>query len=140
MPIYGKTDGFVARDTIEVSFNDYEDAEYVEFKLVTENEMPLGAGIQLYFADPNNQILDSLFLTDEKVIEAAPVDGEGNAIDIAKKETFIPIDRTRFEKVKTATQIFISVAFSTYNEGQVSVKVLSTQEVRIRMGMKVGLN
>ena len=65
---------------------------------------------------------------------------EGNANDIAQKETFIPFDNTRFEKIKTASQVFVTVAFSTYNNAQVQVKVLASQEVQIRMGMKVGLN
>ncbi|MEM1321984.1 MAG: hypothetical protein AAGG75_17120 [Bacteroidota bacterium] len=140
LPIYGTTSGFAARDTLQISFNDYDDVDRAEFKLVAENAMPLAAGIQLHFADANNQVLDSLFIEEQIVIEAAPVDSDGNANDIAKKETFIAFDNTRFEKIKTASQVFLTVAFSTYNNAQIPVRVLSDQQVQIRMGMKVGLN
>ena len=138
LPIYGRSLGFAARDTITTSFSSYDDVENVEFKLVTDNEMPLEVGVQVLFAK-DGVVLDSLFAEGYSVVEAAPVDGDGNVNQVATKTTLIPFDKTRLDKVRSANQLFITADFSTFNSGQTSVRVLATQEVEIRMGMKVGL-
>ena len=138
LPIYGRSLGFAAHDTIEANFSSYGDVEHVEFKLVTDNEMPVEIGVQVLFVE-NGVILDSLFLDGYSVVDAAGVDNEGNVNQLATKTTLIPFDKARLDKIRSADQLYITADFSTFNEGQTSVRVLSTQEVEIRMGMKVGL-
>jgi len=138
LPIYGRSLGFAARDTISTNLSSYGDVEQVEFKLVTDNQMPLEIGVQVLFAK-DGVVLDSLFSEGYSVVEAAAVDGDGNVNQMATKTTLIPFDKNRLDKIRSADQLYITADFSTYNDGQTSVRVLATQEVEIRMGMKVGL-
>ena len=139
LPVWGSADGFVARDTFETNFESYDDVDHVEFKMVTENEIGLNVGMQIYFADENNMLLDSLLPAVETVMTAAPVDNEGNATGVSEKTTFIEFGAERFDKIRTAKRLFVAASFSTVEEGSQSIKVYSEDEVRVRVGMKLGV-
>lgn len=139
LPIWGSADGFAARDTFAVNFDTYDDVDHVEFKMITENEIGLNVGMQIYFADENNILLDSLLPTIETVMVAAPVDDEGNVTDVSEKTTFISFDADRFDKIRNAKQLFLTATFSTVDNGTKSIKVYANDEVRVRMGMKLGI-
>jgi len=139
LPVWGSADGFVARDTLDVNFSTYENVENVEFKIVTENEIGLDVGLQIYFADGNGMVVDSLLPMVETIMSAAPVDDEGNATGVGEKTTFINFDSSRFNNVRDAQKLYLRVYFSTVNDGTESVKVYAEDEMRIRVGMKLGL-
>ncbi len=139
LPIWGSADGFVARDTFATNLDTYDDVSHVEFKIITENEIGLNVGMQIYFADENNVILDSLLSSVETVMEAAPVDDNGNATDVSEKTTFIAFDADRFNNVRSAKKLFLRASFSTVENGTKSIKVYAEDEVRVRVGMKLGI-
>lgn len=139
LPIYGQATGFAALDTFNIDFSQFDRVREVEFKLISENELPLDIGIQLYFMGTDGQIIDSLLTMPEQVIEAAPVDANSIATEIQKAERIIPFDEGRFDAIKAAEFIILNAAFSTFNEGNVPVKVLADQGVTLKMGMKIKL-
>ncbi len=139
LPIHGTAKDFVARDTFSVDFGEYDKVDYAEFKLIADNGIPVAVNLQAYFADGAGQILDSLFVPAGNVLEAAPVDGDGEVMSRTETVTFSTINSTRFEQVKAAKNIYIQAVFSTTNEGTVPVKIYSTQNVDFRMGMKIGV-
>jgi len=139
LPIWGSANGFAARDTFAVNFDTYDDVDHVEFKMITENEIGLNVGMQIYFADENNVLLDSLLPTVETVMLAAPVDDNGDATDVSEKTTFISFDAARFDKIRNAKQLFLTATFSTIDNGTKSIKVYAEDEVRVRIGMKLGV-
>ncbi len=140
LPMYGSASGFEARDTFGINFETYENYDDVEFKIISENGIPLDVGLQLFFADANGTVLDSLFTPNVVLLEAAPVDGAGLPTAISEKTTFTTFEGARFDKIKSAKQLFMRSSFSTVNNGETIVKILSTQEVKIRMGMKIGVS
>ncbi len=139
LPIYGLASGFEARDTFAINLSNSSDVIYAEFKVVTENEIGLDVAMQLYFADTLGVVLDSMFTTDPIIMEAAPVDIDGNPIGATEKITFSEYDEDRFEGIREATQLLMKANFSTANDGTQSVKVYKDNEVRIRAGMKLGV-
>lgn len=134
LPLYGQANNFLARDTFALDFSTFQTVTAAEFKLVTENGMPLSVDIQGYFMDENGQILDSLLQQQERVIAAAPVDPDGVVTESTKETKFIDIDEVRFEQLRHAKELLIVAAFSTVNDGQVPVKVLEGQSTDIRLG------
>ena len=137
LPLYGKASGFGVTDTFEMDFLNQENVESVEFKIVTENELGIDIDLQAYFLDKNGTVIDSLLQKDQHPITAAPIDGNGEVIEVQKTTTLIPFDKTRFEQIKTAQQIVVDAAFSTSNQGQTPVKIFEDEGVNIRMGMKI---
>lgn len=140
LPVFGTATGFEARDTFSIDFNDQEEnVDYVEFKLIADNGIPIEVGIQAYFADESGNILDSLFLENESILSAAPVNGNGEVTDRSEKITFSTFDTERFSNIRSAKNVFLSARFSTVNEGSEDVKIYSDQDVNFRMGMKIGV-
>ena len=140
LPIYGRAKGFVSRDTFDIDFSEYEDVDFAEFNLSTANGIPLEVAMQLYFADENGLVIDSLFSGAEAILLAAPVDENGQVNGLAEKTTMMPKSSDEFEDLKKAKKIFLEAVFQTSREGKVPVKVLSSQSVDLKMGMKIGFN
>lgn len=146
LPFKGHVNNFKGRDTFNVNFDQYDQVEYIEFKMVAENEIPLGIGVQVYFLGEDEMggqvLLDSLYAADEVILTPAPVDANGDATgEIAKKETFATIDAERFENIRMATKMVINGTFFTTdvnNSPSPIVNLTTDQDVNIRMGMKVG--
>lgn len=139
----GAVRDFAASDTIDLDLNELDDldpADYegVEFKLVTENELPMAAKMQLYFQDAAGTTIDSLFQNGPaEAIKAAPVGADGRPTTTARAETFIPMDVPRFNRLKSAERAFFNTYLTTTDDGQADVKVLSDSNIRLGMGVKV---
>ena len=139
LPLFGRASDFAVTDTFGVSFAEYDEVESLEFKLVTENELPIGIDLQAYFLAPDGAVLDSLLTSTERLIVAADVNGNGEPIGSVRNEVFIPFDRAAFERVKTADRIALEAAFSTTADGTESVKIFATDPLRVGLGMKLRL-
>lgn len=139
LPLYGRSVNFLARDTFELDFGDFQQMYKAEFKLVTVNSLPLDVAIQGYFLDKDGHVLDSLFQESVRVVEGAPVDSQGNASGAKEDITYVDYPEERFSKVRTAEKLDIVAAFSTINNGQVSVKILESQSVQVKLGAIFGV-
>jgi len=146
LPVFGAVSNFNVFDTIQVErfdfdvdFEEYGEVNFAEFKLFSENDIPLNIEIQLFFADENEQIIDSLFTEITPIITAAQVDAQGNTIEKSIEEAFARLTDERFERIKEARNLFLQARFSTPEEGMRSVQIRADQNVRIGMGLKVGV-
>lgn len=138
LPLYGRASGFAVRDTIDLDFDNYDDVDEVEFKVVADNGIPLDVAIQGYFVDANNVVIDSLLPAQQTLVQAAPVNANGEVTGTQQKITFIPYDEVRFARLReNAVRLWLYAAFSTNNNGTTSVRVRNTQDVRIRIGAKL---
>lgn len=140
LPLYGRASGFVTRDTVDLDLSSYKDVDDVEFKLVVDNRIPLEVAIQGYFLNANNVIVDSLLVGAQTLVSGALVDANGTATGVQQKVSFIPFNEVRFANIRNnATRLWLNAAFSTLNNGNTSVRVINAQDVRIRLGAKLGV-
>ncbi len=140
IPLYGRASGFVTRDTFDINFDDYQDVDDAEFKLVVDNAIPLEIEVQAYFLDSKGAVIDSLLDEPQRVVEAAPVDNDGMVTGETRKITFAPFSAERFASIKSETKrVLLNAAFSTNNGGNTSVRVFSDQEVRMKLGVILGV-
>lgn len=137
LPLHGRASGFGVVDSFDVDFSSYDELKEIEFKMVADNEMPLGIEGQAYFLDENGVVLDSLYDSKSILVEAAPVNSEGIVTAPVTRINFSTFDSERFDRISTAKTLALHVFFSTTNGGQQSVKAFSDQFVEIRMGMKI---
>ncbi|MEY4903893.1 MAG: hypothetical protein RLZZ292_1708 [Bacteroidota bacterium] len=139
LPIYGKAAGFASKKAYAVDFSKLTNAKKAEFKIVTDNQMPLQLGTQIYFRDDKQVVLDSLFEASQapaNILEGATTDQQGNVTKPSHKETIVAIAPEKLNRIRSAKDALIKTYFSTTpNAG--SVRILSTQEVNIRIGVKV---
>ena len=139
LPIYGRASDFEARDTFSINFDDFDELSSVAFKILTENEIPLDVGIQLYFADEQMVLLDSMFAQNAIIIAAASVDQNGNPTGSTKMTSLSDFDEDRYNGIRSAKHLIMKARFSTSNDGTESVKVYKDNTVQIKVGMKLGI-
>ena len=137
LPLHGRASGFGVEDTYDVNFDSYGNVKEVEFKMVADNDMPLGIDAQVYFFDENEALLDSLYDSFKRIVEPAPVNAEGIVTSRISQTNYAIFSSERFDKVRSAKKLKLKATFSTTNEGQQSVKAFAGQNVEIRMGMKL---
>jgi hypothetical protein len=144
----GQMKDFAADQSFDLDFGaaagDTDDLEEAVFKLVTENTMPMGAQMQLYFQDANAQILDSLFQNGlQPVIEGAPVDASGQTTgEKGIRINEIPMSAERFKRLReSATKALLNTRFTTsgYN-GNTCVTFKTDQGTIVKLGVKVKTN
>jgi hypothetical protein len=140
LPMYGRATQFVVTDTFDLELGDFADATFAEFKFVAENDLPLGVETQGYFYNDNGVLLDSLLLAPERMVTGAPVEPGGNVIGVSRKETFIMFEGDRFERLKDTKTVLVNAAFYTSTDGEQSVRILNTQGVDVKLGMRVGIS
>lgn len=140
LPLYGSAIDFGVRDTFDLSLDNTDRADYAEFKIVTENSMPVAINLQGYFYDGNGILLDSLFANNANIIEGADVDQNGNPISTKKVVTYVDFPVDRFESIKQVKKMELVANFSTSTNGMESVRIKDGQDVKIRMGAILGVS
>ena len=70
-------------------------------------------------------------------MQAAPIDGNGNAVGQKRTETFVSMSIARFDRVRQSKNILLKTFFTTADGGLVPVKLLATQNATIKLGLKV---
>lgn len=140
LPLYGSAINFGVRDTFPLNLNSLERVDHAEFKLFTENKMPIAIGIQGYFLTSDGTILDSLFATPSRVVGGAPVDLSGTPTGAQETVTFVDFPADRYSKVKNATQLEIAATFFTTTDGDQSVRIMSDQDVKVKLGAILGVS
>ena len=140
LPMYGNAIDFFTTDTFPINLGDFEEVNAVEFKLVSDNSLPLNVDVQGYFINESGVVLDSMLNGQERIVLGAPVDANGNVTNAIQAETFSNFEGERLEKLKAASDVLLQISFSTSTEGNQSVRVKSDQDVRVRIGAIVDLN
>jgi len=137
LPLFGRVDGFAVTDTLDFELDEtFDNVGDVEFKLVTVNEFPADVELQIVFVDENYNIVDRLLDPAEQLFASAQVDDLGELVESARKETFIPLTRSRFNNInENAKYMFVQVRIWSFNDGDTSVRVFSDTEVTVKLGV-----
>lgn len=139
----GSVRNFGAEQTMNLDFGEFGSLDSanikdVEFKLVTENGTPISSDVQIYFRDDAQNPIDSLFDGGPReVIKSAPINNDGIATGTTRTEEFIPMPAARFDRIRAAKDALLKTAFTTAEEGSTFVKLLATNKIVVKMGVKV---
>ena len=134
LPLYGQAANFEVRDTFELDFSSYGDIDAIEFKLLTENGLPLAIALQGDFISAEGDTLARLFEEATEVVGGAPVDAEGIPTAPNEVTTFVNWDREQVQRILPAKTLLLTVTFSTTLGLEQSVRVLSEQEAAVKLG------
>ncbi|MEI7499525.1 MAG: hypothetical protein WCK84_03660 [Bacteroidota bacterium] len=145
LPLFGSISGFFIEDTVNFNFDIPSQAKMVEFKVRTLNHFPLDAELQIYFADQNYKILDSLFSgKNHNIIVAAPVSGppDYRVIDKPPIEPFIfspdPFLAADLERLRQSKFLLIKAKMSTYKSDLVKIYVDDWLDVQMAAKLQFG--
>ncbi|MEM9921834.1 MAG: hypothetical protein AAF990_27265, partial [Bacteroidota bacterium] len=138
LPVYGTASEFEIEERAE--FDMGEDTDEIiegEIKLIAENGIPINLGLQFYFTNQSDQIVDSLFSAQTLVLPAAEVDTDGNVIRTGDATTVIAVSPARMDLLRTYKDIITSAVISTSNTDNRSVRVNANQVLDIKLGARL---
>jgi len=110
--------------------------ESLEFKLITDNGLPVDIDLQLFFEDDEGNVLATLFDEVTTLIKSGSIDGEGKVIESAVSELFISKTEEDISLIDQATQIRILGKLNTANDGDVSSRFFTDYSLGFKLGLK----
>jgi hypothetical protein len=161
LPLYGWGNDFVFIDTTAADIEDMlnvdsasaENIDKVTLRVIVDNGLPIETRVQIYFADTNNVVIDSLFsaAAGEDIIRKANVNfavptsdpNYGKVTSAVRKITDISIDKTRFNNLaNNGAKKIIYKAKGLTNQAPAgnSVKFSPSNSISIKLSAKVDLN
>jgi len=145
IPMDLKADNLTFSDTInEVDIDDADKIMQAKLIIGSENGLPLDVKIEeVYFTDANYTVLSTL--SNESVIDAAPVNettGEVDPAGIKKVINEIVLNQEQILSLNDTENIIIKAVASTYDEGNVSVKLKGSDKLKfsVAIGAKLDLS
>ncbi|MFW6018949.1 MAG: hypothetical protein ACOCPM_00055 [Bacteroidales bacterium] len=141
LPLFGSLENFVLRDTVDFNIsqdmNDAGELQSADIQILVDNGFPVEANLQVYFADSNNVVVDSLF-EDGNIISGAPPGSPPNykSTESVSKRSYITKDKASIDNIVDATNAIIKVTMSTTNSGNNPVKVYSDYDIGVKLGVR----
>jgi hypothetical protein len=135
LPLSPTLKNFTYYDTLNLNFSDFKHISDVEFKVITDNTLPLDLGIQAYFLT-SNTIVDSLVSNNQALIVKSAQVFNGQVVGTTTQTTLINLDATKFNFVKNSTRMIVKFTASTTAQGTVPVLLKSDQSIFMRIGVR----
>lgn len=143
MPLSIIAQDFSIRDTAELkeTLKGLDIFDYLELKIKTTNGFPLEGSLDLYFADANGVILDSLVNT--TLVASGIPDATGKVVTRTENMTTFLLDKETLATIATETKyaqklIFVT-HFYTYNKGSQSVNIHTDNQLDIAIAFRAKL-
>jgi hypothetical protein len=140
VPMIGAAQSFVVFDTIPLLFSNFSEATAAEFKLTTDNTLPLDMNLQAYFYNGSGILIDSLVDKQPVILRGAPTTTTGTTIGSNLAYNFIKMDAAKFTNVRSTQRIIVKYTVSSTNVGVNPVRINATQKFNLKLGVRVGVN
>jgi hypothetical protein len=143
LPLWGYLHNFYVTDTMDLDLSDIfknkNPLKRAILRVEINNGFPIEALGQLYFADENYNILDSVFAShDERIFSAANVDVNGKVISASKKITKIECDLDKLNRLKNAKYMIYNVSANTTNsDTETAIKIYKEYKMSFNLGAEV---
>lgn len=137
LPIYGTADNFTLESVSDFDLEEVDEISEAEFKLITDNGIPVDMSMQVYFTDDQEVIIDSLFNDQHTIIAAPETAANGTVTSTNEQTTFVTITKERMDMIQQAQKLKIQARMSTANEAMTPVRISVDQEVEVRAGVKL---
>jgi len=129
---------FTFQDTLDNAsqLTGLEDVEFVELKIKTINEFPLGGTLDLAFTDAKYVLIDDL--VDVSLLVPGEIDANGRVIKSSENMTTILIDRALLNKLdrKNAKYIILKTKFNTNNNGTTPVSLYTDNSLEVSLAIR----
>ncbi|MEM7374472.1 MAG: hypothetical protein AAF587_38120 [Bacteroidota bacterium] len=143
LPLHLRADHVLLRDTFVFGLRELEEFEALEdasLRIQTENGFPAELDMQMYFLDPQGQVLDSLYESFRNVFQAAAVNAEGRVSQIEILNFDVAIPQDKLLRIANTDQVAISFETLSWNNGQTFVRMFDDYTFALRIGLRATLN
>lgn len=145
LPVWIKAEGWALDDTLEFDFQEEfgeEPAEIIDYLRLTldaANYLPMQMNMQIYFADQNYIILDSLFI-DDKFILPPLINAEDQVEEPIEYSKFVEFYKEDIERIEPSKHMIIRASVNTTDsELNKYVKFYSSYTVDFKLKMKADI-
>ncbi len=144
LPLEGTAYGFVVQDTVDnYTLESSEMVQDFTLRTYVKNGFPCEVKIQVYFADENYNVIDSLMTSTDPstriILPAANVNSEGRAINAIEKTTDVTMSIERVAQLNRMKYLIVRGEGSSTNSGGTRVKIYSDYSIDLRMGAKANM-
>jgi len=140
LPLYGSAQYWILQDTADFDFTEvYADSdivEWIKFRIVADNGMPIEADVQVYFADSNYVVVDSL-LEDVRIVESGQLDAIGKVVSKTTWTKDIVWQHDRIQNLKDVKYVFYRGTVNTTNSATALVRIYAHYSIDISLGAQV---
>jgi hypothetical protein len=145
LPLNGLTLDLQVKDTLDFSFNSISgDIEEILLRLNITNGFPTDGRLQVYFCKQLNgntlSVIDSLYTQGtEAVLLPGQTGSNGTVSTPVQKITDALINRQKWLNIsqQQADRLLIKAQLSTYDLGQLAVKILEKDQLQIRIASRI---
>jgi hypothetical protein len=141
LPMWLKTSGYTLIDTLDVAFDsllmNLSFLEEALFRLTTTNEWPLEISVQIYFLDAADVKMDSLFSEQRVLLDAAPVNSEGELDRSALQEHVVDVELAAadLDELDGAKKMMLKARAVTTDNGASTVKFYSSYLLNYKLAI-----
>ncbi len=142
LPLEGKVGGFVIQDTLDFNFDNstIDKIDNISFRINMTNAFPLGADVQVYFANQLFNITDSLISSGQAIIVSGIVNPvTRRVVSPSSKTTEVILNNNRVQNLRYAKKLIIKAKLSSYNYPTQVVKIFNDNYIDVKLGMKAKL-
>lgn len=136
LPLHGSMKNFTLQDTIPFEIIQIDQLNEILFRANFDNGFPFDVSVQLYFADENYTVIDSLFDGEEIILASGTVDGSGKVTSSTEKMTDAILDKAKLQKVSSFKNLIFKTSASTTDNGNTPVKIFADYRVGFKLGIK----
>lgn len=140
LPLVGTVSNYVLIDTLDFDFDNTQLLDAAIFRTNIKNGFPVDADLQIYFADANARILDSLFIGQKKIITSGTIDANGKVIQSTNEIVDTEVDKIGLTNLFRSSKVIIKANLSTTNNGATVVRFYDDYRLDVKLGMKAKFN
>jgi len=143
IPLYGTVDNYVFLDTLEQDMSEIlKNVEDVVLKTTIINDLPINGSIQLYFADENYVILDSISNNKRLLIGSAITNSNGDLVSSTKLINDFELDKEKIERIKATKHIIFSTLVTSREDlnGAIAGRIYDFYKMQIKLAIKAQTN
>lgn len=141
LPLHGTAENFVLRDTVDFNYNHLQNVQSMTIRTFIKNGFPFDAKWQVYFADNNFQVLDSLVTSGNMFMPSATVNlNNGKVKEPSTALHDNSLDRSRILKIMNTKYMIIKANAATYQNGSVNVKIYGDYKFDVNLGVIAKVN
>jgi len=135
IPLLGNARDFTVRDTFPIDLmGRFEQVTGVDFRLTTRNELPLGIRLEGTFIDAMGNALADLADGELQLLQAAPIDAEGNFTSATEEINDIVFRGDRLDAIRNADRLVITLDITSSGGGTPFVRITDDQVIRVLLG------
>jgi hypothetical protein len=146
VPLYGYAAGVTMADTLSLDLGSVEQGSVktAAIKVLSINQMPLDAYVQLYLADKSYHIMDSLFTSNQTYfVRASSVTAAGDLDKATTTDLSLSLSPEKLDKVFGSAYLIIRSRLNTTKDANgslLNVKFKSSYTLKLNIGLLAKLS